>query len=106
LNGRILIDSLNRYIIHLGCPPQRRARARTCSETMVFIYDAVYKLISRKCPDSLESRSVKFKQNGNHDIMGMEDAQTRKKMLARNETRKVCTFIIIILILDSRMVFG
>lgn len=103
MNGRILIDSLNRYIIHLGCPPQRRARVRTCSETMVFIYDAVYKLISRKCPDSLESRSVKFKQNG--DTTGMEDAQTRKKMIARNETRKVCTFIII-LIIDPRIVFG
>ena len=65
---------------------------------MNFIYDAAYKLISRKCPDSLESRPAKSKHHGN-------DGQIRKKMTARNETGKVCIFIII-LIIDSRMVFN
>ena len=68
---------------------------RTCSGTMIFIYDAVYKLISRKCPDSLESRPAKSKHNGNDDITGTEDAQIRKKTSARNEAGKVCIFIII-----------
>jgi hypothetical protein len=95
LNGRILVDSLNRYIARLRYPRERRARVRTCSETMIFLYDAVYKLISRKYPDSLESRPGKAKHNGNDDIIGMDDAQIRKKMTARNETGKVCIFIII-----------
>lgn len=85
----MLIDSLNRYMARLRYPRERRARVRTCSETIIFLYDAVYKLISRKCPDSLESRPGKAKHNGNDDTMEMDDAQIRKKITARNETGKV-----------------
>jgi hypothetical protein len=97
----MLIDSLSRYISHMRCPAQHRARARTCSEAIIFIYDAVYRLIYQKFPDSLESRRVKYKRNGYNDIQGMEDAQTT---ITGNKIGKVCAFIII-LIVDFRMGF-
>ena len=96
LTGQVLVGSLNRYIASLGCPAEFRSPIKTCSETVISIYNSVYKLIALKCPESMEPHSVKSKSNGIDSTMAMKDddcdAQVRKKAGSQNGNKRVYRF--------------
>lgn len=77
---------------------------------MIYIYDFVYKLIRKKCPESMESHSIKSKHNKTDNIMVMKDddsiAQARMKTNSMNRNKIVCTLIIMLIVAFDRMVFG